>query len=45
MQKVAYATFLSNFTKKLDQVKHLDLNYNYRPGGMNEEFANGYYAG
>ena len=44
VQRMTYATFLTNFTKKIEQVKHLDINYGYRANGAGDEYYNGYYG-
>jgi hypothetical protein len=37
-QRMAYLTFLANFTKKIELVKNLDINYGYRATGMGDDY-------
>jgi hypothetical protein len=37
-QRLAYSTFLANFTKKIELVKNLDINYGYRAAGLGDDY-------
>ena len=41
---MTYSNFLNNFTKKIEQVKNLDINYGYRAHGQHDDYYTGYYG-